>query len=213
MRIRKSTADLTDQERIDFIKAILFLKHKIVNPDASEKDQFSEYDRFAAIHGAVMLVDAPDESEPINMGHGGPAFLPWHREFLLQFQAQIDTVVEENGSHFLEPVTLPYWDWTSHVHTEKELLSENFLGASGPHETPIRGYFAQSAPADDERPDWWPKEIEGWKLNPVLIAPGEGKVLVRRVRSITRLSDWKLIFFQTWISHTITPFGCGLKAG
>ena len=191
MRIRKSTADLTDQERNDFIKAILFLKHKIVNPNASEEDQFSKYDRFAAIHGAVMSVNVPDESEPINMGHGGPVFLPWHREFLLQFQAQIDTVVKENESHFSVPVTIPYWDWTAHDHTEKELLRENFLGASGPKETPIRGYFAESTPTDDERPDWWPKKIEGWKLNPALIAPGEGKVLVRRVRSVTHLSDWE----------------------
>ena len=191
MRIRKSSADLTEQERIDFIKAILLLKHKIVNPGASEDDQFSVYDQFAAIHGAVMFVDVPGENEPLNMGHGGPAFLPWHRELLLQFQAQIDIVVEENDSLFSGLVTLPYWDWTAHDHTVNELFRETFLGASGPQETTVRGYFASIAPTGNNRPEWWPNGVEGWRLHPALIAPREGSELVRRIRSVTRLPDWE----------------------
>ncbi len=36
--------------------------------------------------------------------HGGPAFLPWHRDFLRKFELALQAV---------EPsVTLPYWDWT-----------------------------------------------------------------------------------------------------
>jgi len=37
--------------------------------------------------------------------HRGPAFLPWHRYFLLQ--------VEDELRSFDARVTLPYWDWTS----------------------------------------------------------------------------------------------------
>ena len=36
--------------------------------------------------------------------HWGPAFLPWHRDFLLKFEQALQAI---------EPtVTLPYWDWT-----------------------------------------------------------------------------------------------------
>ena len=81
MRIRKSIADLTDDEAREFIKALLLLKVEIANPSAQPVEkQITVYDRFVSLHGAVMSVKAPGNSD-VNMGHWYPGFLPWHREF------------------------------------------------------------------------------------------------------------------------------------
>ena len=55
------------------------------------------YEPFAGIHGL------PD---PISCPHHTPdlAFLPWHREYLLQFEAMLQ--------RFEPAVVLPYWDWS-----------------------------------------------------------------------------------------------------
>ena len=36
--------------------------------------------------------------------HWGPAFLPWHRDFLRKLEIQLQA--------FDSRITLPYWDWT-----------------------------------------------------------------------------------------------------
>jgi tyrosinase len=55
------------------------------------------YGRYAGIHGLPL----PKEC---TIAHGHPAFLPWHRAYLLRFeQALRDTGYD---------VMLPWWDWT-----------------------------------------------------------------------------------------------------
>jgi len=99
MDCRKNVRDLTEQERRDFLTAVRELKRS------------GEYDTFVKTHfettweedeGEWVLKGFPDDA------HGGPAFLPWHRKFIREFEKKLQEQVPG--------VTLPYWDWTEEDH-------------------------------------------------------------------------------------------------
>lgn len=161
MPIRKSVTTLTKDERDSLLAAVMGAKATIANPNAPQQEQISVYDQFEAIHMGCLSVTVPDGST-VNMGHQGPAFLPWHREFLLRFE----NVLVQNGS----TIGLPYWDWTDHTGTANKLFVDEFLGARDGLIT--SGYFAFDAPGTPNntfpRPQWWPANLEGWRIRPSL---------------------------------------------
>lgn len=60
-------------------------------------------------------------------GHGGPAFFPWHREFVLRFERDLQAI---------DPtVSVPYWDWTranlNPAATESLIWRDDFMGGPG----------------------------------------------------------------------------------
>lgn len=60
-------------------------------------------------------------------GHGGPAFFPWHREYLLRFEQDLQSI---------DPtVSVPYWDWTQAnlnvAGTESLIWRDDFMGGPG----------------------------------------------------------------------------------
>jgi tyrosinase len=60
-------------------------------------------------------------------GHQGPAFFPWHREYLLRFEQDLQAI-DPN-------VSVPYWDWTSDnlntAGTESFIWRDDFMGGPG----------------------------------------------------------------------------------
>ena len=70
----------------------------------------SELDRLATALKALwtdgtITANATLHDDNFHSGiHGGPAFLPWHRDFLLKFEQALQVIDST--------VTLPYWDWT-----------------------------------------------------------------------------------------------------
>ena len=67
--------------------------------------------------------------------HMGPAFLPWHRQFLRLFEQQLQDI---------EPtVTLPYWDWTVDNTPDAYLWADDFMGGNG---DPGAGYAVTTGP-------------------------------------------------------------------
>ena len=64
MGIRKNQSSLTSAERSAYVSAVKALKAS------------GAYDVFVAEHRAAFLAGPNDPA------HGGPAFLPWHREYL-----------------------------------------------------------------------------------------------------------------------------------
>jgi len=72
---------LSDDQRYAFVTAIRTLKAR------------GKYDPYVKTHWDYQ-----------NAGHAGPAFLPWHREFLMKFEKDL----QEAGL----PFGLPYWDWS-----------------------------------------------------------------------------------------------------
>ncbi len=110
VRIRKNANLLLPEERDRFLRAVAALNMTV-----------GDYFTFQAIH-AVAGFEA----------HGGPAFLPWHRAFILRLERELQAVDPS--------VALPYWKFDQPA---PNVFREDFMG--GP---PVAGLasFASSNP-------------------------------------------------------------------
>lgn len=104
MGCRKNLARLTVAERQSFTNAVNQLRAD------------GGYDTFVQQHQGAL-----------GHGHGGPAFFPWHREYILRFERALQAI---------DPaVSLPYWDWTSDnlnsAGTESLIWRNDFMGGPG----------------------------------------------------------------------------------
>lgn len=116
---RKDYRRLTAAQRRAFVEAVVQLKAN------------GAYDRYVVERRRVFEAGGPARM--------GPAFLPWHREFLHQFELDLQTI---------DPtVALPYWDWTVDRSSEPPLWSPDFLGGGGdgPDDVVTTGPFAFAA--------------------------------------------------------------------
>ena len=124
MATRRCIRDLRPDEKTLFIDALLALKH-----ERTGNDNLSTYDRYVVMHstsmaqyswfdgdlGSTMIerfLQTLPQSDPNwrfltrhNAAHRGPAFLPWHREFLRRFEADLQRILGDSN------FGLPYWDW------------------------------------------------------------------------------------------------------
>jgi tyrosinase len=112
--VRKDVKDMTEQEKRTFINAVLKLKH---TRSPFGKHGISYYDVFVYYHRRVSNLK-------VDGAHRGPAFLPWHREFLYAFEAAL-----ENLSHN-KKLAIPYWDWTDPASTAA-VFGKDFMGGDG----------------------------------------------------------------------------------
>jgi tyrosinase len=109
LEVRKNQSTLTESEKQHFVNAVKQLKQTF-NPGSN----ISVYDEFVQTHSNEYIS---------GQGHGGPAFLAWHREFVLQFEQALQTV---------DPtVTIPYWDFTVDRTPDSSLWANDFLGGNG----------------------------------------------------------------------------------
>lgn len=123
LRVRRNATTLTDQERQDFIDAVRALKD--VPAPSPVVPGLSIYDNFVVRHAQAFFEGS---------AHGGPAFFPWHRQFLLEFEQELQRV---NPS-----VNLPYWDFTDPA-SLSILFASNFLGGNG---DPERNFIVTDGP-------------------------------------------------------------------
>ena len=179
MLVRKSFVDLTNTERDALLAALIELKSRPAEPGKN----FSVYDQFIAMHAAVMAARSPlNGGAARNLGHDGPVFLPWHREFLLRIQKALSAVDES--------VVLPYWDWTARDATFERLFADDFLGetaATTAIQPVASGYFTPVAPSGSAKPAWWPASATGWTLPTELQVANWGEALHRGIGGVTRL--------------------------
>jgi tyrosinase len=120
MGIRKNQANLTPAERGAFVKAVLALKNTApsrLHPDDPSRHR---YDDYVEIHMNSMMASP-------GWAHSGPAFGPWHRYLLSQFEVDLQ-VIDPN-------VTLPYWDWTADNSPDPTVpgspWTDDFMGGDG----------------------------------------------------------------------------------
>ena len=109
--IRRNVATISEEERNRLRDAILQLDGSKFYPDS-----VSYWDKQDEIHQATHV-------------HGGPAFLPWHRELCNRFEALIREVDPDLSLH--------YWDWTTDPRASDngaggvtDLLTASFMGSA-----------------------------------------------------------------------------------
>lgn len=102
MQCRKSVSDLTPGEKTTYRQAVLDLKtapSRIPNAQTAVTNGGgtpNRYDDYVWIHNVIG-----------GGAHRGPAFGPWHRELLRQFELDLRQV---SGN---PDICIPYWDWTT----------------------------------------------------------------------------------------------------
>jgi tyrosinase len=140
MGVRKNQASLTAAERAAFVAALKALKAN------------GTYDAFVAQHRAAFM------AAPNDPAHGGPGFLPWHREYLRRFERALEAI-DPN-------VSIPYWDWTVDNSPTAPLWAADFMGGngSGPNQQVTTGPFAHATGQ--------------WTLT--VLDPGETRPFLRR---------------------------------
>ena len=147
MAIRKDQSKLTDAEKKTFVTAILALKQapSMLHPGAPNA---SRYDDYVELHVKAMM------SMPDGWAHTGPAFFPWHRVLLLQFERDLQQAANDPS------LGIPYWDWI------KDPALPAFLGGDG---KPDKNYEVTDGPFTRD----------AWTFN-VVDSPGAATHLQRR---------------------------------
>lgn len=108
MDIRKNQANLTADEKEEFVEALLKFK-KDGNSESGRN-----YDTYVKWH-----IDAAMPA------HSSPQFLPWHRVFLRLLEEDLKYITGNNS------ITIPYWDWPVDNKQNSSLWDEGFLGGNG----------------------------------------------------------------------------------
>jgi len=126
LRVRKNQAVLRADEKQRLVAALLALKAA------------GQYDEYVKTHlnmgqmhhtGAKrgqMKMPPRGMAGTDSMGHmihGNPTFLPWHRELLRRFEADLQAIDPS--------VTVPYWDWTVDNSATSSLWGPDLLGGNG----------------------------------------------------------------------------------
>ena len=129
---RQNFAELTDSKRSEYIKVIKAAKNEmemdyewavvVREPARTDRDRsfelqnVSTYDMFVTMHTLAAReqdIIKPDckkalDGVTIDFAHQGPAFLTWHRYYLLIVESELRRVAKKMG---IMDFTLPYWDW------------------------------------------------------------------------------------------------------
>ncbi|MFJ8077203.1 grixazone synthase [Streptomyces sp. NPDC096176] len=111
VHVRKNHLDMSDEEKRRFVHAVREIKRRGI------------YDQFVALHIKINSTDYLDKETGKRLGHINPGFLPWHRQYLLRFERELQKVDPR--------VTLPYWDWSIDHGEDSPLWDETFMGGNG----------------------------------------------------------------------------------
>lgn len=158
MKCRMNVSDLAPEEKAQLVQAFLDLKNPDISPSripaaadmvTAGGGRPNRYDDYVWLHNTVG-----------GGAHQGPAFGPWHREYLHQLEHDLQQVSGVPG------LTVPYWDWTT-ARTSADAgwpFTRDFMGGFGNaveepgtgNPSPTAG-FVSAGPFSD--PAVWPMNI------------------------------------------------------
>jgi len=132
-----SVADKPNTALMKFRQAVVALK-TVPSKLPAPHTQLNRYDDYVYIHQQSMAGHPSSDPGP-HPGHKGPAFFPWHREFLRQFELDLRAVSGDPN------MCLPYWDFSrdQSVADPGYPFIDACLGGdgTGPNSTVITGAF------------------------------------------------------------------------
>ncbi|MBM3632459.1 MAG: tyrosinase family protein [Alphaproteobacteria bacterium] len=125
--LRKSVRNLTDYEKKRYVTGVKLLKAEKIEGKLYK----NTYDKYVLIHS---------RQKNMAVAHAAPTFLPWHRNFILQFEKDMQRILKDNA------FALPYWDWEWDANQADPLKTpiwdDDFMGGDG---QPVSsGPFTQS---------------------------------------------------------------------
>lgn len=136
----------------DYIAGVWALKREQISAN------LSRYDWYVIWHVRAMMNETPpNNSAARNAAHRGPAFLPWHRYFLLRLEADIRRVLGK------PTFNLPYWAWNSDsallpdLQRSAPIWADNAMGGSG---APVSAGRFRFDPDNPEDPENWTVRVE-----------------------------------------------------
>lgn len=125
-RLRKDQANLSAAERTAFVNALHSMKNTF-----NSSSGLSVYDEFVYTHAMTMQYTP-------NPAHMGSAFLPWHRQYIWEFET---TLLAHDTTNTL--TGLPFWNWSVDQVTTQSPWTDDFLGGDG---DPDDNYIVKSGP-------------------------------------------------------------------
>lgn len=167
-KVRKNVIHLTDKEKEDYVSAVLKLKEigvydryvawhtaggKFQTPPRENENSIAEAQNSNTStpsassmgHGSAHTPPTNQDNSPLrdhshrNAAHMGPAFLPWHREFLLRFESDLQKISPN--------IVLPYWDWATDAalkdSTKSPIWRNDFMGGNG---NPANDFIVEEGP-------------------------------------------------------------------
>ena len=124
-----------------FIDGVLALKDPARFPWPGQEG-LSIYDFFVAWHHQSMMLFTPPTQRDRNAAHSGPAFLPWHRYYLMRFEGYLRTAVGD------PEFRLPYWDWAADAALSNPSQSRIWAGRALGRFTGPRVWQVRVVPAE-----------------------------------------------------------------
>lgn len=116
MKVRKNVLRLTAGERAEYVRGVKLLA------DAEK------YYWYVNAHCEAMNHDWHPTDGP-STAHMGPAFLPWHRQFIVRLERELQDAL--GNPHF----ALPYWDWAADQSLPDpgtaSVWKDDFMGGNG----------------------------------------------------------------------------------
>jgi tyrosinase len=119
MVTRSNFKELSDLQKQKFIEAL-----RILQQTKQPGSKFTIYEKYVSWHVRAMSIMS---NEYQNKAHGGPIFLPWHREFLRRFEKDLQNALHDTS------FGLPYWNWIEDENNPQgsDLWKDDFMGGNG----------------------------------------------------------------------------------